>query len=340
MHMETIINVLAIHLSEIKRFMTTFLLLLLVGFSSLSCSEALSADRAISLTESCRIALPPATTISGGAISNEHALVLWQRESRVLWKANGRDSAAVAVALSNGSDIVAAAWVNGQLQVVDGGRRQILQLGADGQVARVWDVVLPIRLHAAARLPTGWVVGGSGLDGGVQIAMQRGNSFVLLPLPNTGTVAEPDDRSSDSELQNRVLKGDGFYLSQFGADAVLASWAERPHRTAILKLGGSPRWLPHIPHGMLGRMEPATTGWNHWTALPAVSLGNEIAVQVIADLGSMNRELIIRDGKGAVVRMTRIEAPWGIVAASPNGRTVLAVSRVPTSIAVCYQVTQ
>jgi hypothetical protein len=142
------------------------------------------------------------------------------------------------------------------------------------------------------------------------------------------------------EFTQEMSKGDGFYLAAYGRDAALISWVQRPHRMGVLSLRDSSRWFPNISADMLQKMTVSETGWYHWAALPALSLSNGVVVQTISDLGSMRRELLVRRGDGTVVRTVGIDTPVGFVAASPSGRTLLAVSRVPRPRIVCYDVTQ
>jgi hypothetical protein len=283
------------------------------------------------------VSVPRAAAISGGAIEENGSIVLWTRESNLLWTASSKASEAWPIELRLGTDVVAAAWVRGRLHIVDGGRRQILELDADGALFRATDVTVPIRIHAAARTRSGWVIGGSGVDGEAIVAAQQHDGFSALeiPRPDLPEVLGPN---TGLTMSRSVAAGESFHLTTHGSDAVLMSWLQRPHNLAVLPLRGAPRWQPPIPSANLALMRASETGWNHWTALPAVTVAGGIILQTLTDLGSTGRAVLVRAADGTVVRMTTVDTPTGIVAASPSGRMVLAVTRVPTPAAICYTV--
>jgi hypothetical protein len=91
---------------------------------------------------------------------------------------------------------------------------------------------------------------------------------------------------------------------------------------------------------LLREMSANKNGWYLWNALPALSAANGVIVQTVADLGSVQRKVLLRNAHGTAVRMTPVDAPIGVVGASPSGRLLLAVSRVPQPHAICYEVVQ
>jgi hypothetical protein len=315
-------------------------MVVLLGLLALSaCRDALSADHAITLNETCAVTVPTEGSLSGGSITDGGAILLWTRESNVIWSAARSDEQARAIVLPFGTDVVAAAWVGRYVEVVDGGRRQIIQLDAQGVTRRTTNVSVPIRLHAAARLPSGWVVGGAGIDGNEAIAAQRGDTFapIVVRGPVDGGVTAG---SASSRSRRSAENGDGFFLAPHGDEEVLISWVVRPHRTAVVSLRGEVTWYPSLPHTMLREMSANKNGWYLWNALPALSAANGVIVQTVADLGSVQRKVLLRNAHGTAVRMTPVDAPIGVVGASPSGRLLLAVSRVPQPHAICYEVVQ
>jgi hypothetical protein len=148
------------------------------------------------------------------------------------------------------------------------------------------------------------VVGTSSVDSG----------FALSRVAPEGTyaitrIAPPADRGVPLlEMQ----------LSAAG-DEVLLSDTRAPFTT--LRLG---------PDGELrGRLEPGTPPGNgpgaRWFPLPVVALDTGY-VQVIADLASDARELVVFGADGRLLRTTRIELPLAFVSTVP-GRRVLLGSR-------------
>jgi hypothetical protein len=183
------------------------------------------------------------------------------------------------------------------------------------------------------------MVGGAGISGEVQLAMQRGSSFSMIlaaaSLRRAGLANAPADAEG-----RELAAGEGFYLAPHGSDAALIAWVRRPHPVAVVPLRGSPYWLPPVPQEKSRAMQPNAKGWYHWSAMPALSISNGIVVQTVTDLGSSQRQLLVRGRDGAVARMHELEGPIGFVGASPSGRILLAVLRDLTPVAVCYRVSQ
>jgi hypothetical protein len=310
------------------------------------CVKALSADGAITLRNSCQLLVPVERPISGGSISDAGEILLWSRQSNVLWSAMVGQERVRPIRLAEGSDVVGAAVVRGQIELVDGGRRQVLTIGPDGAVLNRLDVAVPIRLHTAARIPEGWVVGGEGLDGRVSLAIQAADGFRVLSLPAEGSGQASTGKAEGGPSESNRLHwfdrdmadGDGFHLQRHGRDAVLISWVQRPHRVGILRAGGDGWWLPALGEGQLGVMKANDKGWNLWNALPAVSVRSGVLLQTFADLGSTQRRTVVRRADGTPVRSTEVSEPVGFMAASPSGSVLLAFKRIPEPEVLCYAV--
>jgi hypothetical protein len=125
-------------------------------------------------------------------------------------------------------------------------------------------------------------------------------------------------------------------LRAAGNSAVLISWLRRPYRTGVVRTRGSGHWFPRLTEEQLIRMGSNEKGWNLWNALPAIQVSDGIVVQTMADLGSTSRHMLVRRADGTPVRLTRLDAPMGLIGASRSGKTVLAFTRVPESAVRCY----
>ena len=72
-----------------------------------------------------------------------------------------------------------------------------------------------------------------------------------------------------------------------------------------------------------------------WVALPALEVEDGF-LQMLADLTSDHRVLVLYDRNGELVNAVPIEAPIGLAASNVESRTLMAVRRLNRMELVCY----
>jgi hypothetical protein len=190
---------------------------------------------------------------------------------------------------------VGAAFVDSGYEVVDAQRRGVVSFGPDGAEVGFRPIAASGALVNAVRTPAGWFVGvASSADGYVLLTL-RGDSAraVARLLP---------DLAAGAALHEAQLSPDG--------DGVLLTDLHAPFETQRISPDGR----------VLGTLQPGAPAPAavpaKWVPLPALSLGGGY-VQVLADLTSDLRDVVVFDAAGHVLRRTRIEVPLAFVASAP-----------------------
>jgi hypothetical protein len=190
---------------------------------------------------------------------------------------------------------VGAAFVDGGYEVVDAQRRSIVSFDVDGAEREFRPIAVNGALVNAVRTPAAWFVGVNSSTEGYTLLRVLGDSVRVL-------ARLPADPSAGAVLREAQLAPDG--------DGVLLTDVHAPFTTQRISAGGS----------VLGTLEPglpaAASAQAKWVPLPALSLGDGF-VQVLADLTSDLRDLVVFDAEGRVLRRTRIEVPLAFVASVP-----------------------
>jgi hypothetical protein len=245
------------------------------------------------LTEAFAISLPDTLQIGSIAVRDSQELLAWApTQSVVLHIVRGERSAFGAGRLQLP---VGAAFVDGGCEVVDAQRRGIVSFDADGAEREFRPIAVTGALVNAVRTPAAWFVGVNSSSEGYTLLRVLGDSISVL-------ARLPADPSAGAVLREAQLAPDG--------DGVLLTDVHAPFTTQRISAGGS----------VLGTLEPglpaAASARAKWVPLPALSLGDGF-VQVLADLTSDLRDLVVFDAEGRVLRRTRIEVPLAFVASVP-----------------------
>lgn len=281
------------------------------------------------LTESGRQVMPGHVLVRGGALSPRgDASLLWSGDT--VWVVSIRQAEPRAVCPERvraplGAAFVGTAAAGGAsiIEIIDGGvagdEPRIIRLSDDQCRATAWSGPDP-RL-STARDATGWV-SASGMG---------------LGEPN----GIPTTRVS-------LVKGGGTPFSPPGVDLPI-TWSD----TAVISVSSGPRGIivssRHFPFAW------STAGGGDRTVAGRIPAGNETYyasdpwvgtgvfaldsgfVQVLADLASDRRHLVIYDSSGAFRRRRVIDVPFGILDTAPDRRQLLALRRTDRVEIVTYE---
>jgi hypothetical protein len=214
----------------------------------------------------------------------------------------------------------------GEIHLADAAKRQIHVFSSTGTFLRAERLHTASTVASAVHIPRGWAISGVAVDGAPVIEV-LGTDW----RHSLSTAARVDVEADAQAIASMSLRVSG-------RGRVLASDNNYPFRLAALEPSGSFSWLAAIPAGVLDSLDATEQGWQAWLALPALPLVGDLLVQMLVDLGSPKRLLLLRDKTGQVVRATRFNVPIGLVAGSADGRTVLAYGRYPDPQLLCYSV--
>lgn len=191
---------------------------------------------------------------------------------------------------------VGAAFVDGGIEVVDAQRRGIVAFAADGAERGFRAIDADGAVRNAVRTRAGWMVGLSSARDGYRVLNLAGDS--------AREVARiPADTSVGAELREGQLASDG--------DAVLVTDTHAPFTTRRVPDDGTTAATlePGLP---ADSVEGAK-----WVPLPMLALGDGY-VQVLADVTSDRRVLVLFDAAGRVLRQTRLAVPLAFVTTVPG----------------------
>lgn len=285
----------------------------------------------LAMTESGKHVLPAHVFVRGGALSPRgDASLFWSGDT--VWIASARHAEVHAVCRERVRAPLGAAFVSTPpagrapvIEIIDGGvegedEPRLIRF-SDGQCrATVWSG--PDPNQPLARDANGWVfVGGTG------------------PGAPNGT---PTTRVS-------LVRGGGTPFSPSGVDLPIA-WSD----SAAISVSTGPRGIivssRHFPfvwstaadggaRPVTGRVPAGNEPYyasDPWVGTGVFALDSGF-VQVLADLASDRRHLVIYDSSGAFKRRRVIDVPFGILDAAPDRRQLLALRRTDRVEILTYE---
>ncbi|MYC87716.1 MAG: hypothetical protein F4X22_05690 [Gemmatimonadales bacterium] len=192
-------------------------------------------------------------------------------------------------------------------------------MGADVVAASLplpQEPVLELEEKRTHRIPPGVTVGGATLseDGDRLLAWAADAPTVLL---YDGSGSEPRTLTTSS----RVVGGRFLFLAAADADA-LVQFRDPPHTIWRIAVNGevvASMQPDHQPTGGEGHEPPP-----NWLALSAPYPGSGV-IQVIADVTTDRRLLVIYDAGGDVLSHRLVSAPFGFVATASQASMIVAL---------------
>ena len=308
------------------------------GLIAICCTAWIAANGQVSaqagrlvLTESGRHEMPGHLLVRGGALSPRgDASLFWSSDT--VWVASTRHAEARAVCPERVRAPLGAAFVGTPaaggapvIEIIDRGvagtdEPQIIRFSDDQCRATAWsgpDLSLP-----SARDATGWVsASGTGLG---------------------GTDGIPTTRVS-------LVRGGGTPFPPSGVDLPIP-WSD----SAAISVSSGPRgiivWSRHFPfawstaaadggRAAAGRIPGGNATYyasDPWVGTGVFALDSGF-VQVLADLASDRRHLVIYDSSGAFRRRRVIDVPFGILDTAPDRRQLLALRRTDRVEILTYE---
>jgi hypothetical protein len=268
----------------------------------------------LALAERAARLLPPTPGVSGAASDPASGdLLLWTADQTVI----PVTEAGTGRPLPLGRDVTITAVGPGPdapgFTVLDGSAGVLLRLDPEGHVVarevlpRIEGEVVEAAVFAGGR----WVVGSR------DVLRRR---YVLRRLESGGTTVlfATEPVASLSGIPR-------FHLTAAGSAVLLAEVMApfRVHRVP-LEAGAAQSYEPVLTAGREGLIpDSALAVWRSLAALP-LDCG---AVQTLTDLSSLARLLVRYDQAGRVARVTRIEAPLGLMVSRPERHALIGARR-------------
>lgn len=289
-----------------------------------------SANTAL-LSHLWSVELPVQFAMTGASTFGNEILVWSARDHAVLAVVNGRIVREIdALALGGRVLPVAAQRTDAGIEIID--RRGTLVVHAD--TGRPTFARLPIpggaRITAAAYSARGWLLA-TVEDSVVTIFVVQCSS------PGEGAGPNCRDRRVDvwTVLNGGAPTSANIHLSAVG-ERILVTRVNPPFTALVVHRDGRQVALPAAPVPASNESRSAI-GRPIWASLPML-LVKERFLQVLTDLRSDARMLIVRDSLGAVVRQTELQVPIGFVASDSNRGLVYGARAVEKNELIAYKV--
>jgi len=293
----------------------------------LACAPADAKRR--ELSEKAAFTLPEYFDVSGGAIAPTGALLLWSRRRTELLIIDEQGSQRVVDVGSNEAPLAAAFVDNGvHLEVLFVPSGRVVRTDFSGHIIAerlLGQWLDSMVVNSAARTNVGWVTAGQDMAGNLVVAREAG-------------VRGPQILKYLAFADYASTLPDTF--ARLAAD--LVAWQDK----AIASL-----WWPPFESYIVGEAKGSTmrlrprpsarssdTDSSNSLLIARMALPIEHGfLQVLVDLKSDWRELVLFDDKGAELRRASINVAMGYVASAPERRELLAVRRGNQVEAVVYQ---
>jgi hypothetical protein len=274
------------------------------------CANRGEPSPSISLDQQFRVVLPDAYPIAGAAISPSQDVIVWSRKDPLLYMI-GRSHTAMKIAIGRFRRPVAAAFVSGDtlLEVVDAMENEIIRVSSLGELRGTTILPRDWRLMSAHHLVDRWIFAlrdsavGTIITGSPTAAAIMGAQPLDVQMPRLG----------HREL---ALSGTGT--------RPLAAFINPPFDGASVSRSGALEPFPKLtlPAGFTLR-DTTVKNRDWWVALPILALDRG-TLQVLADLRSDARVLVLRDSLGVVTRWRSLDAPIGFIASDVGARALVA----------------
>lgn len=276
----------------------------------------------IRLEEESAQALPD-SFVFGGANANGVHQIAWSVNQRFVLIRNGDEQPWRRLAIPAVGVLHAASVADSLIEVAAG--TSVFRVSNAGHAVSSLDYRVPIRPVAATRLRGIWYIGGSDTVGAYRVFALKGpESQPVILVPYDSLVASSDDTT--------------FFQAAHlaSSDSLLVLTVVRPpHTTRVYDTVGT-QLLSFAP--AFGPATAITAGQPaaDWASLSTLPLDCGY-LQVLADLRSDRRRLLVYDAAGRLLRETEMDVPIGFVSSSPSGRRLVATRHLGTSEIVQYR---
>lgn len=275
----------------------------------------------LEMEEASSIVLPDSIQVSGLTATGVGTYLIWSPGQRAVFHVERTRIHAL------GSNFlvrpIGAALVgrDSVVEVVDAGRKSIVQLSLSGRLLNERQLDLPVIMEEAARSGTGWFIGGWNAPGDLEV-------FFL-------------DASGKPRRVHRIAReesGTGgrtaAHISAVDNDLTI-TLLRPPFRVVRVNSSGSVLQIfqPQLPDPIQQEVQPLD---RLWMSLPVVGLRGGY-LQTLSHLKSDRRLLIVYGADGAVLRHNAIEIPLGFISGVPNDSLLIASRVMGATEIVAYR---
>ncbi len=254
------------------------------------------------------VAVPRGMQIGGAQLLGDHDLLLWSSSSAKIWlhRGEGIDT----LELPDSLLIVKAFLsVDGHLEVIDARSRSINEYDHGSKPVRRSRCSIPLLdIWTAKRSRDGsWSVAGFDSHGRPQLAISRRGacgSWSVVSF-DSGAIGSPFTSESGTAVSYRDPKRGIDWLDSTGRRVK----AVAPDSAELFRMG-------------LSQHDSAST----WVATEAVEIQNA-TLQVVADVKSDRRKLVLRDSLGRVLKTSEVQAMWSIVDHDTKSQRIVAAHK-------------
>jgi hypothetical protein len=210
------------------------------------------------------------------------------------------------------------------IEVVDASRFSIVVFAPNGALQAEYPLPLTGVPESAVRIGYAWFIGQRSTDGGYRIDAVDGR-HPTSSLSILRASRNPRDSATSGTLMLSVVRGD-LLVTRLFAPFKSVRLTSRGDTVLVFEsppIGSQRQWL--------GRRSTA-----RWIGLPIIALDSGY-LQTFSDVKSDRRLLVRYAADGRIRRITRLDAPIGVVAADPDHDLLFAVRTVGTAELVRYK---
>jgi hypothetical protein len=271
----------------------------------------------LQLVEVASFAVSDSFALLGAQTSPSGAVVLWAGNQSYLIVENR--GVQTTVRHDSLSSPIAAALVEGDtvIEVIDADSRAVFTVTLGGRITSKQTIDEAFIIKQARHSPLGWML----------LAQAPDSSLVVGRMHRGGGVQLFDNASIASLRSVHMLPwNQGLILSSITAD--FDTWAFDVPESAVAR-----RFDPiSLPREAVGSESAASL----WVSLPLVQLDRGF-LRTISDLRSDRRLLVLYDEGGRVIRQQVLNVPFGVLAAAPDSRLLVAARRADHLEVVKYR---
>ncbi|WKW12192.1 hypothetical protein Strain138_001474 [Pseudogemmatithrix spongiicola] len=282
-----------------------------------------SNDAVLVLEEFASDSVPSSYPVSG-AVRGARYLAVWSSvtDTMLLKAHNGTEWEKLR--LPTGRVLGVAFESDELLSVIDSA--SIFRVASNGRVLSQLRMSLPFAPFAAVRARDKWIVAGrlSGGDVGLLALSSADGSFSDVGVVSARSVAAP--RGDTSFFANA-------WLTWYRGELVVSS-SQNPFRVFLIDEAGDQSRTLEPPYAAVDVQRDTESA--EWVGLHTHSLGCGY-IQVLADLRSDMRRLIVYDEDGSFLRESLVTVSLGILESDPVRKELIALRRFAHDEIVLYR---
>jgi hypothetical protein len=291
-----------------------------------ACADTLSVSPRVHLKERAAYSLPDSFLPLGLALADSGPLVVWGRGARYLWLVEDGVQRALAVRADAGEIVGAAINGSSGFEVVTSGPAgtHIVRLSPSGQRLSQRRVQTTILGLEATRVGGRWFIAGNRTDGAAVVVVSD-SAGVAVPIWS----ASPGVEARDTFAVSIFLSPSEDETSAWVASVrpPFQSWKIGPDGRVLRQRKAAESLI------VRAAMDAAPAA--KWSALRVVEFGGR-SLQTLSDLRSGQRLLLLSKSNGDVQSVLTVNGPFGVAAATHEGRTLCAMRTTRHREIVCY----